>query len=68
MALLIYRRTHVCSSLTVTLPKAELAAFGINRSMKQRALKRLAAAGLIRIEPSSPGRATRVTLLWEEKP
>ena len=67
VALLIYRRTRVCSSLTVTLPKAELVDCGINRSMKRRALCRLAAVGLIRIEPSRPGRPTRVTLLWEDR-
>jgi hypothetical protein len=63
---LIYRRTVVCNNRTVTLPKADLAELDINRSMKQRALARLAAVGLVRIEPSIPGRTTRVTLLWEE--
>jgi hypothetical protein len=66
VAQLIYRRTHVCKSLTVTLSKAELADCGVNRSMKQRALKQLAAAGLIQIEPPIAGRTARVTLLWEE--
>jgi hypothetical protein len=66
VALLVYRRTIVCKSQTVTLPRAELADCGINRSEKHRALNQLAAAGLLRIEPSRPGRSTRVTLLWKE--
>jgi hypothetical protein len=66
VAELIYRRTQVCSSLTVTLPGAEMAELGVNRSMKQRALARLAAAGLIRIERTACGRTAKVTLLWHE--
>jgi hypothetical protein len=64
VAALVYRRTVVCNSRTVTLPKIDLAELGINRSMKQRALARLAAAGLVQIEPPTSGRTTRVTLLW----
>jgi hypothetical protein len=64
VAAYIYRRTHVCGSPTVTLPGAELAELGINRSVKQRALARLAAAGLIRIGRVAPGRTAKVILLW----
>src|SRR6266567_1180732 len=33
VAMLIYRRTHVCNDLTVTLPAIELLELGINRSV-----------------------------------
>ena len=49
VALLIYRRTCMKRSLTVTLPSAELAALEISPRLKQKALRRLEAAGLIRI-------------------
>jgi hypothetical protein len=64
-ALHVYRRTRVCKSQTVTLPAAELAELGIGRSQKARALVALQAAGLIRIEGSSPGQTAKVTLLWK---
>jgi hypothetical protein len=64
VALLVYRRTHVCNSLTVTLPGVELVEMGIVRSQKLRALKKLAAAKLIRIEKAA-GRSAKVTLLWQ---
>lgn len=67
VALLIYRRTCVCRSPTVTLPRVELAELGIDRSMKRKALMRLAAAGLIRVEWAPPGRSAAVTLLWKPK-
>ena len=67
VALLIYRRTCVCRSSTVTLPGDELAVLGIDRSMKRKALMRLAAAGLIRVEGALPGRSAAVTLLWKPK-
>src|SRR6185369_15170630 len=38
VAMLIYRRTCVCGSRTVTLPGAELAELGISREMKRKAL------------------------------
>jgi hypothetical protein len=66
VAALIYRRTHVCDSRTVTLPSAELAELGIDRKLKRNALVRLEAAGLIRIEKVGPGRSVRVTLLWRK--
>ena len=52
VATYIYRRTHVCNSLTVTLPGGELA--------------ELKAAGLIRIGRMSSGQTVRVTLLWHD--
>ena len=64
VAELIYRRTYVCNSRAVTLPGAELAALGIDRSQKRKALARLEAAGFIRTEKAGSGQATRVTLLW----
>jgi hypothetical protein len=64
VAAYIYRRTHVCNSQTVTLPGTELIELGIDRSMKRKALARLAAAGLVRVELDTPGRTTKVTLLW----
>jgi hypothetical protein len=64
MAALIYRRTVVCGSRTVTLPGAELAELGIDRPQKSRALTLLARAGFIQIEQSKPGKTRRVTLLW----
>ena len=63
--MLIYRRTCVCGSRTVTLPGVELAELGVDRSMKHKALAQLEAAGLIRVERAGPGRAARVTLLWK---
>ena len=66
VATYIYRRTHVCNSLTVTLPGGELAELGIGRSMKGRALAQLKAAGLIRIGRMSSGQTARVTLLWHD--
>ena len=58
VATYIYRRTHVCNSLTVTLPGGELAELGIDRSMKRRALAQLKAAGLIRIGRMSSGQTS----------
>ena len=65
MAMLIYRRTHVCRSQTVTLPAGELAELGITRQRKAEALTKLEAAGLIRIERMAAGRAAKVTLAWQ---
>ena len=67
VAALIYRRMCVCNSRTVTLPSAELAEVGVDRSLKRKALARLEAAGIIRIEKAGPGRAIRVTLLWQNR-
>jgi hypothetical protein len=65
VALLIYRRTVVCGSRTVTVPGAELVELGITRQQKYRGLARLEAAGIIRVEKGETGRAVRVALLWQ---
>ena len=67
LAALIYRRMHVCSSRTVTLPGEELAELEITKQQKSKALARLEAAGLIRIEKSTTGKSARVTLLRQAK-
>jgi hypothetical protein len=67
VAEIIYRRVHVCRNETVTLPPAELAEVGIDRPQKSRALAKLEAAGLIRIEQGRAGQSSRVTLLWQQK-
>jgi hypothetical protein len=66
VAMVIYRRIHVCKNRTVTLPGSELEELGMSRKLKQRALARLETAGLIRVEKSAPGRAVKVTLLWNK--
>jgi hypothetical protein len=66
VALLIYRRTHVCKSQTVTLPGEELTAVGINRKRKSEALMKLEAAGFVRLK-KTVGRSIRATLLWQRK-
>jgi hypothetical protein len=65
VAELIYRRTYVCNSRTVTLSDAELAEMEITRSQKYKALARLEAAGILRIEKGGAGRTVKVTLLWQ---
>jgi hypothetical protein len=65
VAMLIYRRTHVCRSQTVTLPAGELAELGIIRQRKNEALAMLETAGLIRIEKRPAGRSAKVTLIWK---
>ena len=65
VAMLIYRRAHVCKSRTVTLPLAELTELGVNKDQKYRALAKLETAGLIRVE-RAVGRTSRVTLLWPD--
>jgi hypothetical protein len=65
VAMLIYRRTHVCRSRTVTLPADELAELGITRRRKNEALLILETAGLIRIEKAPAGRSAKVTLTWK---
>jgi hypothetical protein len=65
VAMLIYRRTHVCRSQTVTLPASELAELGIIRQRKNEALTMLEAAGLIQLGKAATGRATKVTLTWQ---
>jgi len=67
VAQLIYRRTHVCRSQTVTLPADELADLGIIRQRKTEALARLEAAGLIRVERVPIGQKAKVTLTWQPR-
>jgi len=67
VAMLIYRRTHVCRSQTVTLPASELAEHGITRRRKNEALATLEAAGLVRLERMAAGRSTKVTLTWQSR-
>jgi hypothetical protein len=67
VAMLIYRRTHVCRSQTVTLPADELAELGIIPSRKNEVLPKLEVAGLIRIERMAPGRSAKVTLTWKPR-
>jgi hypothetical protein len=67
VAMLIYRRTHVCRSQTVTLPINELGELGIDRNRKNEALAKLEAAGLIRVERMSPGQSAKVTLTWKPR-
>jgi hypothetical protein len=64
VAMLIYRRIHVCRSHTVTLPAGELAELGVARNRKAEALATLEVAKLIRIEKTGPGRTVKVTLTW----
>lgn len=66
-AAFIYRRTHVCKSRTVTLPGTDMAELGVGRELKRKALARLEAAGIIRIESNEPGCTAEVTLLWKSK-
>jgi hypothetical protein len=67
VALLIYRRTCVCHSQTVTLPGAELAELGIDRKLKRKALVQLVAAGIIQVERTTDGHSATVTLIWKTK-
>ena len=66
VAEIIYRRTHVWGSPTVTLPTGDLAELGIDRRRKNEALARLEAAGLIRIESMPTGCSAKVTLTWNQ--
>ena len=58
---LIYRRCLLARSRTVALPNGELAAFGVSRYGKYRALTALGEAGLVSVRRRN-GRAVRVTL------
>jgi hypothetical protein len=68
LALYIYHRTCVLHCQTVTLPADELAAQGILRQTKQKALTALQTVGLIEVEHRGTGRAAKITLLnWREE-
>lgn len=60
--LVLYFRSRIEQSRTVTLKTATLAYFGISRREKQLALQRLETIGLITVE-RRPRRNPRVTLL-----
>jgi hypothetical protein len=47
------------------LSGAELAEMEIARPQKYKALARLEAAGILRIEKGGAGRTVKVTLLWQ---
>jgi hypothetical protein len=63
LAIYIYRRTRVKGSSTVTLVDAELRELRLDRYQRSRALRRLAAAGVIQMGRPASGRSRRVTLL-----
>jgi len=71
VGLYVWRRWVVCGKRkTFTVPNGELKAWGISRHVKYRAIKRLAAAALLKIiQPRTPGEekvATTVTILAEK--
>ena len=63
LAIYVYRRTRVTGSNRVTLVSAELDELKIDRHKRSRALRRLVAADVIRVNRAGHGRALRVTLL-----
>jgi hypothetical protein len=63
LAVYVYRRARVTGSNTVTLVGAELEELKIDRYQRSRALRRLVAAGVIRMRRIGTGRSLRVTLL-----
>ena len=62
VGILLQFRFLLSQKESVTLPKNFLAKFGISRGIKQRALKNLEDAGLIRVSRVS-GHSSRITLL-----
>ena len=62
VGLLLQFRAVLNVKESVTLPKEFLAKFWISRGVKQRALKKLEEAGLIRLEQET-GRSPLITLL-----
>ncbi len=64
-ALAVYLATrHQCDltgKITVTLPKALLERFGVDKDAKSRALRSLCAAGLINVEQRR-GRSARIAV------
>jgi hypothetical protein len=61
LAIYIYRRTRVTGSNTVTLIGAELDELRISRQQRRLALRRLASAGVIRVNRTGVGRSLQVT-------
>ena len=64
LAIYIYRRVAVAGRNTVTLAAADLRALGIPPQRSSPNLRRLAAAGFVRLDVPGRGRSCRVTLLW----
>ena len=62
--LAIRHQCDLTQNATVTLPRALLEQFGIDKDAKARALKYLAGAGLVELEQRC-GRSARVTLITE---
>ena len=62
VGLLLQFRAVLNGKESVTLPKEFLAKFWISRGVKQRALKKLEEAGLIRVEQET-GRSPLITVL-----
>ena len=62
VGILLQFRVLLSQKESVTLPKNFLAKFGIPRGVKQRALKKLEEAGLIRVEQET-GRSPLITVL-----
>ena len=62
VGLLLQFRKLLLGKDSVTLPKEFLSKFGISRGTKQRALKSLEKAGLIRVEQET-GRSPLITVL-----
>ncbi len=62
VGILLQFRFLLSQKESVTLPKNFLAKFGISKGVKQRALKKLEDAGLIRVSQVA-GQSSRITLL-----
>jgi len=62
VGILLQFRFLLSQKESVTLPKNFLAKFGISRGVKQRALKKLEDAGLIRVSQVT-GNSSKITLL-----
>jgi hypothetical protein len=64
VALYVFHVAIRNKSRIVKLAGAELAELRVDRSGRHKALRTLAAAGLIRLRQSPPGCATEVELIW----
>ena len=62
VGILLQFRFLLSQKESVTLPKNFLAKFGISRGVKQRALKKLEDAGLVRVSRVA-GHSSRITIL-----
>ena len=68
VATYVYHRTTVCRCRTVKLVGSELAELRVDRSGRHKALRILAAAGLVRLHRAPSGSASMVELLWKPSP